>query len=99
MHNMAGLKALVVFMGILIAAGIGLLAYAVIGGLPDRAAGGFGNAEVLLPPGCVVAQAQVSEGILVLRVEGPAERGCQQVILVDSESGQERGRVSIKEAP
>ena len=96
---MAALKALVVFMGILIAAGIGLLAYAVIGGLPDRAAGGFGTAEVTLPPGCVVAQAQVSEGILVLRVEGPAERGCQQVILVDPDSGLERGRVTIKEAP
>ena len=96
---MAALKALVVFMGILIAAGLGLLAYAVIGGPPERTAGGFGTAEVILPPGCVVAQAQVSEGTLVLRVEGPAERGCQQVILVDPDSGQERGRVSIKEAP
>lgn len=96
---MAALKALVVFMGILIAAGLGLLAYAVVGGLPERAAGGFGHAEVILPPGCVVAQAQVSEGILVLRLEGPAQRGCQQVILVDPESGQERGRVTLKETP
>jgi len=96
---MAGLKALVVFMGILIAAGLGLLAYAVIGGLPERAAKGFGKAEVIVPPGCAVAEARVDQGVLVLRVAGPAERGCQQVILVDPDSGQERGRVTIKEAP
>jgi len=96
---MRALKALVIFMGILIVAGLGLLTYAVIGGLPDDRPGGFDDAAVDLPPGCVVVDADIAEGTLVLRVDGPAERGCQSVILLDPETGHERGRVTAREAP
>ena len=96
---MYALKALVVFMGILIAAGLGLLAYAVVGGLPESGGGSFGNFEVTLPPGCTIAAAEIDAGVLVLRIDGPVERGCQQVILLDLDSGRERGRVTVKEGP
>lgn len=96
---MRALKALVVFMGILIAAGLGLLAYAVIGGLPDSQPSGFGDATVGLPTGCVIAEAVVAEGTLVLRADGPVERGCQMIILLDPESGREIGRVRAQEQP
>lgn len=96
---MRALKALVVFMGILIAGGLALLTYAVIGGLPDSRPSGFGETTVALPPGCVIAEAMVADGKLVLRVDGPAERGCQRVILLDPESGRELGRVTTREQP
>ncbi len=97
MHNMGALKALVVFMGILIVAGLGLLVYGAVGRLPAPQSGGFGNAAVTLPPGCTVAAAQIDAGVLVLRADGPPERGCQQVILLDPDSGRELGRVTAKE--
>ena len=104
---MRALKALVIFMGVLIAAGLGLLTYAVIGGLPfdrptgpgDTQLGGFGDTTVVLPSGCVIAESVIAEGTLVLRVDGPAERGCQLVILLDPESGRELGRVKVREGP
>jgi hypothetical protein len=86
-------------MGILIAAGLGLLIYAVIGGLPTTQTEGFGDTTVVLPPGCVIAEAVVAEGTLVLRADGPMERGCQLVILLDPETGRERGRVKTQEGP
>ena len=104
---MRALKALVIFMGIMIAAGLGLLTYAVIGGLPfdrssgpgDAPPGGFGDTAVVLPTGCAIAEAVIAEGTLVLRIDGPAERGCQLVILLDPESGRELGRVKVQEGP
>ena len=96
---MRALKALVVFMGILIAAGLGLLTYAVIGGLPVDRPSGFGDAAVVLPSGCVIAEAVIAEGTLVLRADGPAERGCQMVILLDPQTGREIGRVKAQEQP
>jgi hypothetical protein len=104
---MRALKALVILMGILIAGGLVLLVYAVIGGLPGERAdnragdssGGFGDTTVVLPPGCVIAEALIANGKLVLRTGGPAERGCQQVILLDPESGRELGRVKTKVGP
>ncbi len=103
MHNMRALKALVVFMGILIAVGLGLLTYAVISGLPDGQPsdrpGGFGDTTVDLPTGCVIAEAVVADGTLVLRADGPVERGCQIVIMLDPETGREIGRVKAQEQP
>lgn len=96
---MRALKALVVFLGLLIAAGLALLTYAVIGGLPDARPKGFGDTTVDLPPGCVIAEAVLAGGTLVLRADGPAERGCQRVILLDPESGRVLGRVTAQEGP
>jgi hypothetical protein len=113
---MKSLKALVVIMGLLILAGLGLLVYGVVGqvsqiagpgddpgaslGAPPDASGGFDATTVTLPAGCRLAQAELDEGRLVLRAEGPADRpDCQQVILLDPASGAELGRVRIAPQP
>jgi len=100
MHTMRALKAAVILMGILIVGGLALLAYAVVGGLSGaRPDVGFGDTTVVLPPGCVIAEARVADGTLVLRTDGPTERGCQQVILLDPKSGRELGRVKAQVGP
>jgi hypothetical protein len=126
---MQSIKALVVFMGLLILAGLGLLVYGVVNqvsevaapGPPDTpgapgadpgapgapgtpgtrgARGGFDAASVALPAGCVLAEARLEDGRLVLRAGGPLDRpDCQQVILLDPESGAELGRVKIAPQP
>ena len=96
---MQTIKALVIFMGLLIAVGLGLLGYALVDRLTGEAGGehGFGEVALFLPAGCVIAAAQAADGRLVLRSDGPRERGCQQVVLIDLDSGQVVGR--IKAAP
>ena len=109
---MQSVKALVIFMGLLILAGLGLLVYGVVGqvseiagpgtppGTPAGTPGGFGAASVTLPAGCVLAEARLDEGRLVLRAEGPSGRpDCQQVILLDPASGAELGRITIAPQP
>ena len=105
---MQSIKALVIFMGLLILAGLGLLVYGManqvseIAGPGDTtgARGGFDAASVALPAGCVLAEARIDEGRLVLRADGPADRpDCRQVILLDPASGDELGRISIAPQP
>ena len=47
-----------------------------------------------VPEGCVIADSRIEAPYLVLRLDGLAERGCQQVVLVDLESGRVTGRVT-----
>ncbi len=105
---MQSIKALVIFMGLLILAGLGLLVYGVVGQVSEIAGpgespgepGGFDAAAVTLPAGCVLAEARIDEGRLVLRAEGPADRpDCQQVILLDPDSGAELGRITVVPQP
>ena len=123
---MQSIKALVVFMGLLILAGLGLLVYGVVNQVSEVAApdtpgppdppgppgadpgapggpgvrGGFDAASVALPAGCVLAEARLEDGRLVLRAGGPLGRpDCQQVILLDPDSGAELGRVKIAPQP
>ena len=98
---MHSLKALVIFMGLLIVAGLGLLVYGMLGQIGDMSeTGGFDAASVALPAGCVLAQADLDEGRLVLRTTGPADRpDCQQVILLDPVSGAELGRITLAPQP
>ncbi len=113
---MQSVKALVIVMGLLILTGLGLLVYGVAGqvseiagpgtppgppaGTPPGTPGGFGAASVTLPAGCVLAEARLDEGRLVLRAEGPSGRpDCQQVILLDPASGAELGRITIAPQP
>ncbi len=104
---MHAIKALVIVMGLLILAGLGLLVYGGVGQVselagPDAAdrSGGFDAASVTLPVGCVLAEAHLEAGRLVLRAAGPSARpDCQQVILLDPASGAELGRVKIVPQP
>ena len=102
---MHSIKALVIFMGLLILAGLGLLVYGVVGQVSEVAGpgadpGGFEEAVVPLPAGCVLAEARINEGRLVLRIEGPPSYSeCQLVILLDPDSGAELGRITIAPQP
>lgn len=104
---MQALKALVIFMGILIMAGMALLVYGLVtrtgdgetaGGDQGIGGGGpmnapFGEVELALPAGCVIAGSELTGERLVIRLDGQAERGCQQLVIVDLASGKELGRV------
>ena len=91
------LVAAVVIMGIMIFAGLALIGARLSGliGAPGDAAC-FGSVPLALPEGCTIAEARAGEGRLVLRLEGLAERGCRQVIVLDLESGEELGRVTAE---
>ncbi len=104
---MQALKLLVIVMGILILVGLALLVYGVTqraserdGGEAEPAAGeGFGEIAVPLPAGCTIAEARGEDGRLVVRLDGPAERGCQQVIVIDMDDGKVLGRVQATPQP
>lgn len=103
---MQALKALVIFMGVLIVAGMVLLVY----GLVTRTGGGgeeqaalrvedagaamdFGTLNLTIPDGCSIASSELAGHRLVVRFTGQAERGCQQLVIVDLAGGRELGRV------
>ena len=91
---MHSIKVLVLFMGLLILAGLGLLVYGVVGqvselagpGAPSgpSAPSGFDSASVTLPAGCVLAEAHLEAGRLV-RVgsfaDSPDPRGGRSGVL------------------
>lgn len=99
---MQALKALVIFMAVLIVAGMALLVY----GLVTRTGGtdsagmsllGVGGApaglDLEVPDGCAIAGAELAGERLVLRLDGLAERDCRQVLVVDLVQGRLVARV------
>ncbi len=101
---MQTIKALVIFMGLLILAGLGLLVYGVVGqvsevsdaGAPPEATGGFDETEIPLPAGCSIVETRVDDNRLIVRTDGPlGNKPCQKVIIIDLESGAELGRITF----
>ncbi len=92
---MQAIKAVVIGMGLLIVAGLALLFYGLVAGVGKLGGGAkpLGEVVVPVPEGCVIAEASVEAPNLVLRLDGLAERGCQQVVLIDLDSGRIQGRV------
>jgi len=92
---MQAIKIVVIGMGLLIVAGMALLFYGLAKGV-GKLGGDVALGEVLVPvpEGCVIADSRIEAPYLVLRLDGLAERGCQQVVLVDLESGRVSGRVT-----
>ncbi|MCH8036311.1 MAG: hypothetical protein IIC53_04215, partial [Proteobacteria bacterium] len=82
---MQAIKGFVVFMGLLIVAGLALVVYALMTRVSDGAGSsdGFDATTVPLPAGCTLAEARIEAGRLILRTAGPAERRSQQVLLLD----------------
>lgn len=93
---MQALKFMVIGMGVLIVAGLALLFYGLAEGVGKLGGGArpLGEVVVSVPEGCVIAASTIEAPYLVLRLDGLAERGCQQVVLVDLESGRVAGRVT-----
>lgn len=103
---MQALKLLVIFMAVLIVAGMALLIY----GLVTRTGGGEGDAgriawgggsgggpaaslDLPVPEGCRIAGSELAGDRLVIRLDGLAERDCQQVLVVDLAGGRLVARV------
>ena len=88
-------------MGLLIVGGLVLLVYGVgtqmgkVGG----GAAGFGEVALPMPDGCVIADSRVEAPHLVVRLDGLAERGCQQVVLIDLDTGRVVGRLRAVPTP
>ncbi len=95
---MQSIKALVIFMGLLILAGLGLLVYGVVGQVSEVTGteGGFDETVLSLPVGCSVVETRVYGDRLVVRTEGPlGYKPCQKIIIIDLQSGEVVGRVKI----
>lgn len=90
---MKALIALIVAMGIAILVALALVAYGIVSGGGRDGAVGFGQRDFALPPGCEIADAKLEGERLLLRLSGLAEQGCQEVLIFDSESGKELGRL------
>ena len=104
---MQSIKALVIFMGLLILVGLGLLVYGMVNqvsevaGPDDPAApntpGGFDEVEIPLPTGCSVVETRIDGDRLIVRTDGPdSYEPCQKIIIIDLESGEILGRVRFK---
>ena len=98
---MQALKVLVIGMGVLIVIGLALVAYGLIAkvGRDGQGAAGFGDVNIDLPAGCVIADARGQDGRLIVRTDGPAQRGCQRVFVIDLSDGRILGTVTLPAAP
>jgi hypothetical protein len=98
---MQAIKLLVIGMGLIIVGGLVFLVYGVgtqIGKVGGGGAG-FGDVDLPVPDGCVIADSHIEAPHLVVRLDGLAERGCQQVVLVDLDSGRVLGRLRAVPTP
>jgi hypothetical protein len=107
---MQSIKALVIIMGLLILAGLGLLVYGMVnqvsevagpgGPVAPDAPGGFDEVEISLPSGCSVVETRVDGDRLIVRTDGPdSNASCRKIIIIDLESGEVLGRVQFKLGP
>ena len=101
---MQALKALVIIMGVMIFAGMGLLVYGLmtrVSGEDDSArvaaAEAFGKISATLPAGAVVAGVSVDNGRAVVHVRLPD--GGAEVRVFDLATGAATGSIELKAAP
>ncbi len=65
----------------------------------EAASAAMGDLSIAVPDGCVMADAGIEGNRLIVRLDGLAERGCQQIILIDLTSGTVVGRVTAEPGP
>src|SRR5262245_9005081 len=97
--NLRALLAVVIFMGILIVLGMVVVGVTIANRLGQMgeddapAAGGFGAANIPIPAGCEILETRSDENRLIVRL-GSGGR-CNQVVIVDLESGAVAGRLNF----
>lgn len=97
---MQALKVLVITMAVLIFVGFAVVVVTIANRMSAAGrAEGFGEVALDLAAPCRIAEARADGGTLVVRIDGPADEGCQQVIIVNTESGAIVGRLSGSPAP
>ncbi len=104
---MKALKALVIVMAVLIAAGLTVLVVMVIKGAgqdtPESAsrvplagaAPGFGETGVALPPGAEILETSTGDGRIVLRIRQPD--GARALLIIDAATGRRLGLVRLQD--
>jgi len=90
---MRALVILVTVMGVAILLGLALVAYGLVGKVKQEEIG-LGEVLLPIPAGCRLADSRIEEGRLIVRLEGLPEQNCQQIVILDLESGAVQGRVS-----
>jgi hypothetical protein len=95
---MGAIKALVAVLGLVILAMIGLVIWGLLRqGESLRQKTSFEELALAVPAGCSLAAVEPGGGeLMILRLEGPLERGCQQAVLVDRAAGQVTGRIRLQ---
>ncbi len=97
---MRALKVLVIAMGVAIVVGFAVVVVTVAtrvgdqGGQPEGEAG-FGRMAAGVPEGCAVAAMEPAGARVLLHLDGPAERGCAAIIVVDITSGRRLGIIDL----
>ena len=101
---MQALKALVIIMGVMIFAGMGLLVYGMVtqvswgdGSEQAAAAEAFGKVAASLPTGAVVAGVSVDNGRAVVHVR--LAGGGAEIRVFDLDTGAATGTIQLKAAP
>ncbi len=101
---MQALKALVIFMGVLILAGLGLLVYGLmtrIGGEQDEtrvtAAQPFGKAEYTMPAGANIAGISIDNGRAIVDIR--KSDGGAELRVFDLSTGRPSGTIRLKAVP
>jgi len=100
-ESMRALKALVIFMGVLIVVGMGILAYGIsvkFGQSVEREAAASArrwpsDISVAVPAGAEVAETIVADGRMVVRLALPD--GGQRFVVVDLVGGRQLGTVEL----
>ena len=106
---MQALKALVIIMGVLIIAGLAVVVVTIYNRIQARsqvsasaaadegAAPAFDRATIPIPAGCRVANIAPAGDRLLMQLEGSG--GCDQILIVDLQSGRLLGRLDLVPAP
>jgi len=102
---MRALKALVIFMGVLILAGMGLVGYGIVKrtAIPERpapataAARAYGPVEISLPSGARIARTRTSGERLIVELE--LAGGGERLLVLDLATGGLVGTIDLKPQP
>ncbi len=93
---MKALKVAVVAMGVLIVAGFAFVVVTIVGRVTgDSPLEQLGSLALEIPADCSLADAWSADGLLYVRLGGPASKGCAVILLVDPQTGSEAGRVTL----
>lgn len=70
---------------------LGLLIYGMTTKLSTKKSVSIGSVTLPLPMDCRLAQVEATDERILLRLEGPAERGCQKVLVYSAVDGSKEG--------
>ena len=98
---MAWLKGLVIFMGVLIVLGLGVIAVTMakrggkmMEGTTAPVAGAFVHSQLNVGEKCEIVESRTDNGRLLLWIDGPGP--CRRIVILDIATGTQLGVISIQ---